>query len=376
MGKSKIEWTQDTWNPVRGCTKVSPGCKFCYAETFAERFRGVPGHPYEQGFDLRLVTEKLEEPLRWRAPRRIFVNSMSDLFHEDVPVHFIAAAFGVMGLACHHTYQVLTKRADRAREVLSKLTLDDCINASLDYNIGLTNAQSRAIAAALPPGSPFASHGDGPLWPLPNVWMGVSVEDQKRAEERIPLLIDTPAAIRWVSAEPLLGPVSFDEWIGAVSYCDGCETEHVGSRVPDPCQCGKGGGLITTWGARQLERLKTGERYANNGPGPGDDGPQLHWVVVGGESGHGARPFDLAWARSLVAQCKEAGVACFVKQLGARPVDDPERWQEWRAVGASMADFGDPKNGRHAVVVDDRKGGDIAEWPEDLRVRQFPEVRA
>src|SRR5439155_2714032 len=163
---SKIEWTDATWNPVRGCTKISPGCKHCYAETFAERFRGVKGHPFEQGFDLRLVPQKLAEPLRWRKPKTIFVNSMSDLFHERVPDDYIAAVAQVMVSANWHTYQVLTKRADRLRTLLST---------------------KLAFAAR-----------------EPHIWWGVSVEDRKYGLPRIPELVAAPATVRFLSVEPLL----------------------------------------------------------------------------------------------------------------------------------------------------------------------------
>lgn len=164
--QSNIEWTDATWNPVRGCTKISPGCKNCYAETFAERFRGVPGHPYEQGFDLRLIPEKLEQPLLWRSPRRIFVNSMSDLFHVDVPDTYIASVCDTMRRAPWHNFQVLTKRSERMRDLLTT-TL-------------------RAAAG------------------LPNVWWGVSVEDRKHGLPRIDDLRNCPVAIRFLSVEPLL----------------------------------------------------------------------------------------------------------------------------------------------------------------------------
>jgi protein gp37 len=215
---SKIEWTDATWNPVRGCTKISPGCKHCYAETFAERFRGVPGHPYEQGFDLRLVPEKLCEPLRWVKPSMIFVNSMSDLFHDDVPVDYIEAVAGVMRTANWHTYQVLTKRAQRLRQLL--------------------NANLRQYAA------------------LSHIWWGVSVEDRKHGLPRIEELQQTPAVMRFLSVEPLL------EDLGAIDL--------------------------------------TG----------------IHWVIVGGESGHGARPLNREWVESLRDQCAAAGVPFFFKQWG------------------------------------------------------------
>lgn len=210
---SAIEWTDATWNPVRGCTKVSPGCKHCYAETFAERFRGVPGHPFEQGFDLRLVPEALGLPLRWRRPRRVFVNSMSDLFHERVPVAFVQQVFAVMERAAQHDFQVLTKRPERL--------------------------------AALAPLLPRSR----------NIWLGVSVESQAytwRAE----LLGRIPAAVRFLSVEPLLGPIDELPLAG------------------------------------------------------------IDWVIVGGESGARARPMDPAWARAIRDQCTRAGVPFFFKQWG------------------------------------------------------------
>src|SRR5438552_17109748 len=164
--RSTIEWTDATWNPVRGCTKISPGCKHCYAETFAERFRGVKGHPYEHGFDLRLVPEKLAEPLRWKTPKRIFVNSMSDLFHADVPDDYIRNVVRVMRIANWHTYQVLTKRSERMRDYLS--------------------TELRDLAGEK------------------HIWWGVSVENRKHGLPRIDHLRDAPAAIRFLSVEPLL----------------------------------------------------------------------------------------------------------------------------------------------------------------------------
>ncbi len=164
--KTQIEWTDATWNPIRGCTKISPGCAHCYAETFAERFRGVPGHPYEQGFDLRLVPNKLADPLRWRTPRMVFVNSMSDLFHEDVPDDYIQAVVRVMERANWHTYQVLTKRSERLRAML------------------LGSLKSAAVA--------------------PQIWWGVSVENRRHGLPRVEHLRDAPAALRMLSVEPLL----------------------------------------------------------------------------------------------------------------------------------------------------------------------------
>ncbi|WP_339911664.1 phage Gp37/Gp68 family protein [Symmachiella dynata] len=215
---STIEWTDATWNPVRGCTKVSPGCKHCYAETFAERFRGVPGHPYQQGFDLRLVPEKLAEPLRWPTAKTIFVNSMSDLFQTDVPNSYVEQVVRVMELANWHTYQVLTKRADRMREMLSGRLK-------------------------------FATKSE-------HIWWGVSVEDKKYGVPRIEALRKAPAAVRFLSIEPLL------EDLGEINL----------------------------------------------------DG--IHWVIVGGESGHGARPMEEVWVLNIKRQCDAAKVPMFFKQWG------------------------------------------------------------
>src|SRR5262245_30734217 len=215
---SKIEWTDATWNPVRGCTKISAGCTHCYAETFAERFRGVAGHPFEQGFDLRIVPEKLAQPLKWRTPRIIFVNSMSDLFHEGVPDAYIVAVSRVMVAAHWHTYQVLTKRAGRMAEMLKT-------------KLCFANQQS-------------------------HIWWGVSVENRKHGVPRIDDLRSAPARIRFLSIEPLL------EYLGVLNL------EGIG------------------------------------------------WVIVGGESGPGARPMKPEWVRDIRAQCLKASIPFFFKQWG------------------------------------------------------------
>lgn len=216
--KSKIEWTNATWNPVRGCSKVSPGCRHCYAETFAERFRGVMGHPFEFGFDLRLVREKLWDPARWSQPRMIFVNSMSDLFHDDVPDDFIDEVCWVMLTVNWHTYQVLTKRSKRLQQLLNK--------------------KLRTAAQAQ------------------HIWWGVSVENRKHGLPRIEDLRGTPARVRFLSVEPLI------EDLGRIN----------------------------------LEGIK--------------------WVIVGGESGPGARPLHPEWVKSIRAQCAAENVAFFFKQWG------------------------------------------------------------
>lgn len=213
--RSAIEWTEATWNPVTGCDQVSPGCAHCYAKAFAERWRGIPGHPYEQGFDLRIWPERLRQPLKWKRPRMIFVNSMSDLFHEDIPDAFIREVFASMEEANWHTFQILTKRPRR----LVKL------------------------ADALP-------------WP-PNIWMGVSIEN-RRFVDRADLLRTVPAAVRFISAEPLLGP---------------------------------------------LEGL---------------DLSGIRWLIAGGESGPRARAAKPEWIRELRNRCRDEQVAFFFKQWGGR----------------------------------------------------------
>ncbi len=215
---SSIEWTDATWNPIRGCTKISSGCAHCYAETFAERFRGVPGHPYEQGFDLRLVPEKLEDPLTWSKPRRVFVNSMSDLFHEDVPDAYILRVARVMEQADWHTFQVLTKRSERLLHLLA--------------------TKLRGIA-----------HHH-------HIWWGVSVENRNQGLPRVQHLRGAPAAVRFLSIEPLL------EDLGKVNLAG------------------------------------------------------IHWVIVGGESGAGARPMEESWVLSIRNQCATAKVPFFFKQWG------------------------------------------------------------
>lgn len=238
---SAIEWTDATWNPVRGCVKVSPGCKHCYAETFAERWRGIPGHAYEQGFDPRLVPEKLGEPIRWQRPRRIFVNSMSDLFGEFVPFEYAAAVLGVIAAAQHHTFQILTKRAMRMWAFFEWLA--DREESPLDV-----------LADAA--GNHWSWPEAYPPWPLPNLVVGVSVEDRRYGLPRIDELRLVPAACRMLSIEPLL--------------------EDLG----------------------QLDLTGIG------------------WVIVGGESGAGARPMREEWVLSIRDQCERADVPFFFKQWG------------------------------------------------------------
>jgi protein gp37 len=296
---SKIEWTDATWNVVTGCEKVSPGCDNCYAETFAERWRGIPGHHFETGFDVTLRPERLTLPLRWKKPRKVFVNSMSDLFHKDIPDEYIARVFAVMALTPQHTYQVLTKRHGRMRAVLR----DECTcGGGHTPGTHFRSQMAWAVSKANPdriPGLPDDAEQriNNAAWPLPNAWLGVSVEDQKRADLRIPALVDTPAAVRFLSCEPLLGPVWIDEYIWQACPC--CDGEgHDEACAP----CADGG--CDFGHVRKLD-----------------------WVIVGGESGHGARPMSPDWARSLRDQCAAAGVPYLFKQWGEyQPTD-------WKVIG-------------------------------------------
>jgi protein gp37 len=311
-GKTSIEWTRgddgaegSTWNPVAGCSVVSPGCHNCYARNIAARF-SKPGQAYhglavmtEHGpqwtGEMRLVDKHLADPLRWKKPRRVFVNSTSDLFHEGLTDEQIAAVFGVMSAAPRHTFQILTKRAKRAREWNEWIMKRPSGLLGMKYAPKLVCAGFAQDMTAMRWTVPEAM-----TWPLPNVWLGVSVEDQKRADERIPDLLDTPSAVRFVSYEPALGPVDF-------------------TRIrPSPMP-------INALTGRWSTPLADGSTQE----------PRLHWVICGAESGHGARPFDENWARSTRDACIRAGVAFFYKQnaLNGRkiplPMLDGRQWMEF-----------------------------------------------
>jgi len=298
---TKIEWTDATWNPVTGCSVVSPGCTHCYAMRLAGT--RLQHHPSRAGLTdasragpvwngkVRLNEQWLDQPLRWRAPRRIFVCAHGDLFHEDVPDDWIDRVFAVMALAPQHRFQVLTKRADRMRHHMLKLTDDGAADRLADAAGGMFGDEGDVRVAnyingwSRPSRAPDDNPADGTVvrWPLPNVWLGVSVEDQTRANERIPALLATPAALRFVSAEPLLGPVDLD----AI--------------------------LTSEMGIHAL----SGVRSDGSGPSGFSQGPRLDWVITGGESGPGARPMHPDWARALRDQCSAAHVPFFFKQWGA-----------------------------------------------------------
>jgi protein gp37 len=269
MSKTKIEWSDEVWNPTRGCSRVSEGCRNCYAERIAARFsKGRESKPKRQGEfqgfaimtdsgprwtgKVELIESKLQEPLHWRKPRRVFVNSMSDLFHENLSGRDILSVFEVMAAAEKHTFQILTKRSVRMLEFFKTLKYPLEVGAMTRWTMGLPKIST---------------------WPLPNVWLGVSIEDQATADERIPLLLQTPAAIRFVSYEPALGLVDLAQFI---------EDDFTGNLISGPCERHRG----------------------------------LDWVIAGGESGPGARPADPNWFRSVRDQCQAARVPFFFKQWG------------------------------------------------------------
>lgn len=260
MGQTRIEWATHVWNPVSGCYPVSEGCQNCYARRMANRLRGRFGYPEDEPFRVTLHPERLGEPLRWQEPRRVFVCSMGDLFHEDVPDEFIKQVFDAMATdilqPCKHTYMVLTKRPERMLKFFERYTPQGTL-------------------------------------PWPNVWLGVTAENQARADERIPILLQIPASVRFVSCEPLLGPVDLSQWLEEARFCE---------RHGQLCEEGvtwENGQLVCRYCKRPVERLRL-----------------LHWVIAGGETGPNARPMHPDWVRSLRDQCQAAGVSFFFKAWG------------------------------------------------------------
>lgn len=304
--RTGIEWTDASWNPVVGCSLVSPGCTNCYAMGQAARIvRCSQGLGRDSSYDGTVETVKgravwtgkvalasevtLTQPLRWKRPRRIFVNSMGDLFHEDVPDEWVDRVFAMMALAPQHTFQILTKRSARMRAYVTdpatvRRVYDIVCDLSLEQAANVILLARPEHAAHAPPGRHILLGA----WPLPNVWKGTSAEDQRRADERIPDLLATPAAIRFVSAEPLLGPIDFTN------------LDHTGT-----CRSERVQGISALW--------KTTLR------------PRLDWIIVGGESGPNVRPMHPDWARSIRDQCAAAGTAFFFKQWGEWAPSTPEQ---------------------------------------------------
>lgn len=338
MSDTSIEWADKTWNCLRGCSLTSDGCRNCYAMRQAHRFSG-PGGPYEGltvltatgpkwSGEVREVPGKLGEPMGWRKPSRIFVNSMSDVFHDDVSDGFIDRMFGVMMLCPQHIFQILTKRPERMFQYMNEPGRAAAVMAA-------------AAREAFDQDTLVARHGKMPktaeyhweapdelahiqvkggTWPPPNVWLGTSVENQKTADIRVPLLVQTMAAVRWLSVEPMLGPVN----LGLLGTCP------------------------KTWGVGYCLLAD-----------------RIHWVVCGGESGPGARSFDVHWADNLMRECRSTRVAFFMKQVGSRPI---------RSDLHVPVDGKQPSTREIRIRMNDRKGGDMSEWPKDLRVREYPAV--
>ena len=331
MRKTKIQWTDTTWNPIRGCARVSEGCRHCYAEVIAARFSGK-GQPYyglarktasgeaRWTGKVKLVEGHLEDPVGWRRPRRVFVNSMSDLFYEEIPSEWIDRIFDVMTRSPQHVFQVLTKRARRMLDYMSDRYSNEPLN----------------------------------LQPPDNVWLGVSVEDQESADERIPKLLRAPAAVRFLSVEPLIAPVNLDRltcW-----YCfESFDPKLKPGRLEECPHC------------KRKEHRAMHRRWI----APMYDMAAINWVIIGGESGKDARRCDVDWVRTIVKQCEAAGVSCFVKQLGKHIT-----WNGIQGGNIPLWPCGtgweDSGLGYFEKDFSHKKGGDPTEWPEDLRVREFP----
>lgn len=315
--KSNIEWTGVTWNPLAGCSRISTGCENCYAEKMTKRLSAM-GQPKYHGLlnghgrfngVVNFDENALILPLKTKKPETYFVNSMSDLFHENVQDEWIDQVFAVMALCPQHTFQILTKRPERMKSYLSDSNVWYRIT---DY--AYLSEVARKGKSEI--GEQFGQHFEKPL---PNVWLGVSAENQEQASKRIPILLQTPAAIRWVSAEPLLSGIEFVKRIDSMNHVDML----------------KG---IRYWKGHHVQTVC-----------------KLDWIVAGGESGANSRPCELAWIRSIVEQCNAASVPVFVKQLGSKPICE------------RLIEFHSP-----VIKLKNKKGGNIEEFPEDLQIREFP----
>lgn len=311
MGKTSIQWTDESWNPVTGCTRVSEGCRNCYAfdlhdmrHAAYKNGKKVPEQYAKPFTEIQLIEDRLDTPLKRKKPTKWFVNSMSDLFHKDVPDWFIDEVLGVAALTPHHTYQILTKRPERAAEMLTQPPRH---NGGSIFQAAFNRQRGRRG------GIPDARNWVEPEWPLKNVWIGTSIEDQQSLEKRLPLLMCVPARVRFLSGEPLLGPLDF------------------------------------------VEFARVNSRSILKG---------IHWVIVGGESGKNARPCNVDWVRGILHECTMSGVACFIKQLGSLPYTNHPGWDEPHEFNSVYDDV---------LELNDSHGGDWDEWPEDLRVREFPQ---
>lgn len=411
MIDSKIEWCDDTVNVVEGCTEVDGDCKLCYAKGIAARFslphqhrdeNGVPMGKARDGYYhgiarysekrhlpqwtgvVRMFPDRLDAMfwrlLRARSPRRQFLCSMGDLFHAEVPDAFLDEVFARIAILESrrvaladdfsigepHPILMLTKRPERAAVYTNAPDVVERVERAARSFIQRARSDLQHgdhprgfLGEVTPPaylrkGVPMLIGFSMPAWPLRSVALITSAGTQAGADARVPHLLRCKAAIRGVSCEPMTGPVDFSRWIAPVSRCKACESEHDG-HVPGACpSCGRDA-LITVWGDEQLDRLRSGARYENGGPHEEDDGPQLDWMIVGGESGdedaaaedQRPRPCELAWISNVLEQCKAAGIPAFCKQLGtdlARRLERPG------------------------------KGGKLEDLPQHLRIRQFPRI--
>jgi protein gp37 len=328
---TKIEWTWvpdgkggfkkgETTNPQVGCVEKSPACRHCYAASTAHlhaksivQHRGLTvkrTNGVHWNGEINRVPKILGKPLHWREPRGIFLGSMTDTFlrvDTEEDMQWIAAIYGVAASTLQHTTLLLTKRPKNAERFYAWLGDDQLSKIYVAAQKLLSDDDVRLLRM-------------GSTWPLPNLWLGVTAEDQQRADENLDVLVRLPAAVRYTSYEPACGPVDLSRWIERIDHCNHCMAEFE-PQVDDRCpECGREGTLISTWGEVQAERYRNGERQADRQDG--DDGPQLHWVIAGGESGHGARPPHPDWFRSVRDQCTQAGVSFFFKQ-----------WGEWAPAG-------------------------------------------
>jgi protein gp37 len=332
------EWALGTctedelWRFIRGSLYPLEPDELCQVGNWLVTGKDMPEQYAKPFEEVQLMPDRLRDPLSWRKPCRVFVNSVSDLFHKDVPFEYVAKVFAIMQLASRHTFQVLTKRPERMREFFEKYRhwsgqIDSCAKSVDDMAIGMMDGKAP----------------NQPGWPLPNVWLGVSVENQATADERIPHLLSAPVRVRFLSCEPLLGPIEMVE-----RFSDGAYRNWLTGQFHNmTANMDDGSTAIVETNSPEL--------------------PRVNWVIVGGESGPGARPFDLEWARLLVKQCKAANVACFVKQLGAKPIGRTPTISGPRELPV----IHDPDN---SLKIKDKKGGDPTEWPADLRIREFPKV--
>jgi protein gp37 len=376
-----IEWCHHTFNPWRGCTKISPGCANCYAETLSGRNPKTLGVWGPNGTRVVAAESYWREPVKWNKAaakagerRRVFCASLADVF-EDWPgvmagangaaVHVCSecGAWRAMDRMCHGPNAHMPVTMATARERLFQLISD---TPNLDWLL-LTKRPENVLSMTYDrwckpvPGHVSQNEGDGRRWRWPaNVWLGTSVEDQQRADSRIPHLLRCPAAVRFLSCEPLLGPVDVSRWLNIRWQCSGCRGLFAGGYQKACPECGK----LEYWSG---SHPFNGRHRPANPVFPPQSGSGIDWCIVGGESGSRARPMHLEWVRSLVRQCNAADVPVFVKQLGPAP-------QDWYvAPGVTAQHDGPPMPGER---LRDRKGGDMVEWPEDLRVRQFPAPEA